>query len=104
MKFFVPAAKDDAEAERVFKAIEMFNHAPRQVRRIAALTWQHNGKSYSCEVGGEAPAYYGTGSDPVVAILDCERLFRVCTTNRGVIRGEAILVGKEGAHATYFEN
>lgn len=103
MKFFVPAAKDAEEAESVFEGIEKFNHAPRQTRRIAALAWQHNGKNYSCEVGGEAPTYYGTGSEPVVAILDCSQLFKVCTTNRGVIRGEAILVGKSGAHATYFE-
>ena len=104
MKFFVPAARDDAEAENVFEAIEKFNHAPRQVKRIAALAWQHNGEKYSCEVGAEAPTYYGTGAEPVVAILDCGQLFKVCTANRGVIRGEAILVGKSGAYPTYFES
>jgi hypothetical protein len=103
MKFFVPAARDDAEAESVLKAIEEFNHAPRQIKRIDALAWQHNGEKYSCEVGGEAPTYYGTETDPVVAILECGELFKVCTINRGVVRGEAILVGKSGAHPTYFE-
>lgn len=103
MKFFVPAAKDNEQAEQVFEAIEKFNYAPRQERRICALAWTHGGKNYSCEVGGEAPGYYGTGGEPVVAILDCDRLYKVCTTNRGVVRGEAIMVGKDGAHATYFE-
>ena len=103
MKFFVPAAKDDTEAEQVYEAIEKFNSAPRQIQRIAALAWQHNGQKYSCEVGAEAPTYYGTGSEPVVAILDCNQVFKVCTTNRGVARGEAILVGKFGAYPTFFE-
>jgi len=103
MKFFVPAAKDDAEAEVVLDAIEKFNYAPKQVRRICAIAWTHNGKNYSCEVGSEAPGYYGTGAEPVVAILDCERLYKVCTTNRGVVRGEAIMVGKEGTYVTYFD-
>ena len=103
MKFFVPAAKDHTEAEQVYEAIEKFNNAPRQLRRIAALAWQHNGQKYSCEVGAEAPTYYGTGSEPVVAILDCDQVFKVCTTSRGVVRGESILVGKSGAYPTYFD-
>ena len=103
MKVFVPQATDAAEAERVFEAIEKFNYAPRQVRRIAALAWEHNGKKYSCEVGAEAPTYYGTGAEPVVAILDCGQLYKVCTTSRGVLRGEAIFVGKAGAYPTYFD-
>lgn len=104
MKFFVPAARDAAEAESVFEAIQKFNDAPRQARRIAALAWLHNGKQYSCEVGAEAPTYYGTGAEPVVAILDCGQLFKICTSTRGVVRGEAILVGKSDAHPTYFES
>ena len=103
MKFFVPAARDNAEAESVYDAVIKFNNAPQQVNRIAVLAWEHNGMQMSCAVGDEAPTYYGTGKEPVVAILDCGHLFKVCTTNRGVVRGEAILVGKSGARPTYFD-
>jgi hypothetical protein len=104
MKFFIPAAKDAEQAEQVYESVAKFNNAPLSGRRICALAWRHNGNLMSCEVGGEAPSYYGTNEEPVVAILDCERLYKVCTTNRGVIRGEAILVGKnEESFPTYFE-
>ena len=104
MKFFVPAAKDAAQAESVYDAILKFNSAPVQTQRICALAWHHNGQQMSCEVGGEAPSYYGTGSEPVVAILDCGSLHKVCTANRGVLRGEAILAGKgSDSFPTYFE-
>lgn len=103
MRFFIPHAEDEAQAKRVYDAVVEFNHAPSQERRIAALAWEHNGMKFSCEVGGEAPSYYQTGTEPVVAILDCGQLFKVCTQNRGVLRGEAIFVGRAGASPTYFE-
>lgn len=95
MKSFIPAAKDDAQAEEVYAAICKFNNAPLDGPRIAALHWTHNGKPMSAAVGKELPAYYQTGGEPVVAILDCGQLYKVCTENRGVIRGEAVLCGKE---------
>ncbi|RYX79928.1 hypothetical protein EON83_30715 [bacterium] len=94
MKFFIPAAENSEQAESVYDAVIKFNSAPPQTQRVCALAWRHNGQLMSCEVGGEAPSYYGTGSEPVVAILDCGRLYKVCTANRGVLRGEAILIGK----------
>jgi len=103
MKFFIPAARDNAEAESVYDAIVKFNNAPQQVNRISELAWEHNGMQMSCAVGDEAPIYYGTGKESVVAILDCGQLFKVCTTNRGVVRGEAVLVGKSCARPTYFD-
>jgi hypothetical protein len=103
MKFFIPHAESAEQAERVLDAVIKFNHAPPQKQRIAALAWQHKGMKMSCEVGGEAPTYYQTSAEPVVAILDCGALYKVCTTNRGVVRGEAIFVGKSGATATYFD-
>lgn len=104
MKFFIPEAKDAQQAEEVYAAVAKFNNASIPDRRICALAWQHNGLSMSCKVGGEAPTYYGTVGEPVVAILDCGNLYKVCTTNRGVVRGEAIVAGKNsGSFPTYFE-
>jgi hypothetical protein len=104
MKFFIPAAENADQAERVYAAVAKFNGAPVSARRICALDWRHNGNRMSCEVGSEAPSYYGTGNELVVAILDCGNLYKVCTANRGVLRGEAILVGKgDESFPTYFE-
>lgn len=104
MKFFVPAAANDEEAERVFDAFVRFNHAPKQVGRICALNWNHNGQTMTCAIGAPLPPYYGTGREPVLAILDCDHLYKICTENRGGVRGEAVLAGKNGdSHATYFD-
>ena len=105
MKFFVPAAEDSTQAERVYQAIAKFNHAPVDGRRIRALRWTHKGQQMTCSVGDALPAYYGTGGEPVLAILDCGTLYKVCTENRGGVRGEAVFAGKgDDSHATYFDD
>ncbi|WP_081499538.1 hypothetical protein [Polaromonas sp. CF318] len=103
MKYFIPAAENPEQAERVYEAIAKFNSAPLSGARICALTWPHNGIMMSCEIGSQAPSYYGTGSESVVAIFDCGNLYKICTENRGVLRGEAILAGKgDETPPTYF--
>ena len=96
--FFVPHASDAAQAERVYESIRAFNllQAPQWTvtdRRIYQLDYTHNGRDYMSRVGT-----IETGmSEPVLAILEAthgaERLFYVCTPNRGVVRGGPILVG-----------
>ena len=104
MKFFVPAAADAAQAESVYEAFAKFNNAPLNQKRIWTLHWKHNGQNMSCTVGLPLPAYYGTGQEPVLAILDCGSLYKVCTENRGGVRGEAVFAGNgEGTTAVYFE-
>lgn len=104
MEFFIPAVNDTAQAERVYEAVARFNNAHISDRRIFELAWKHKGISMCCKVGGEAPAYYRTHGELVVAILDCGSLYKVCTASRGVARGEAILVGKaDESVPTYFE-
>ena len=51
------------------------------------------------------PAYFGTGDDPVVAIFDADQCYKICTAERGVLRGEPVLAGKvPGTSVTYFED
>ena len=94
MKFFVPAAVNDDEAERVWKATRDF--AQNQLawavadRRIFQLNYQHDGKPYVAEVGKPDPR---TG-ETVLVILE-SNAYLVCTAGRGVARGEPILVGRE---------
>jgi hypothetical protein len=105
VQFFIPAAEGAEQAERVYRAIAEFNGAPVSDERIAALSWRHNGEAMSCSVGEPLPSYYRTGSEPVLAILDCGNLYKVCTQNRGGLRGEAVLAGKSyDSHATYFRH
>ena len=104
VKFFVPLAESPEQAERVYSAIANFNNALVDNKRISALAWRHNGMNVSCEVGGSLPTYYDTGDEPVLAILDCGPLYKICTTNRGGVRGEAVFAGKgSDTVTTYFD-
>ena len=101
--FFVPAAKDNAEAEQVYEAFRAFVNAPEGGPRIYSLNWQHNGQHQFCEVGQPMPNYFQTGGEPVLAIFDCGNHYKICTPNRGGVRGEPILAGKDHmSNATTF--
>jgi len=104
MDFFVPEAKDDIQAEEVYISIAKFIQAPVYDERIWKLSWRHSGTDMGCEVGKPLPSYYRTGSEPVLAIFDCGNYFKVCTPNRGGLRGEPVLAGKDlYSSATYFK-
>ena len=99
MKFFVPAAKDEEEAESVYEAIAKFVNGVVAEERIWKLNWKHNGMDMEAEVGKPLHHYYQTGQEPVLAIIDCGAYYSVCTKNRGGVRGEPVLAGKD--HDTY---
>jgi hypothetical protein len=104
VKFFVPHATSPEMAESAYSGIAKFNNAPVTAERISGLSWTHNGKEMSCEVGGPLPSYYRTGDEIVLAILDCGSFFKVCTQSRGGLRGEPVLAGKDDpGQATYFD-
>jgi hypothetical protein len=95
MKFFIPAAEDAAQEQRVYSAIKEFLGkelgAVFDDRKVRSLRYVHDGKEYYAEVG----SLHALNGEPVVAILHEPRrsLYHVCTTNRGVVRGGSILVG-----------
>lgn len=95
MKFFIPAAKDAAQAEEVYEGVRKFNSeqmgatlSPRRIYRLAGV---HDGKPFTATVG----EMFERLREVVVAILlDTKRdLYFICTANRGVIRGEPYLSG-----------
>ena len=94
--FFVPAADSPEEAERVYDAVRNFvaesMGGPLDPDRIFAIRYRHDGKNYLAEVGRPDPRI----GQPVVAILKESNypLYFVCTLDRGVARGEPILVGE----------
>lgn len=96
MKFFIPAAEDKEQEDRVYSAIKEFLGtelgADFDDRRVFILRYVHDVKEYYAEVGKP----HALNGEPVVAILHepSRRLYHVCTTNRGVVRGMSILVGE----------
>jgi hypothetical protein len=103
MKFFVPAAKDDLKAEQVYSAIANSVNAPITAKRIWKLQWRHYDIEMECEVGKPLPSYYQTGKELVLAIFDCEDLYKICTLTRGGVKGEPILAAKNSqSSVTYF--
>lgn len=94
MKFFLPAADDETQAENVYDSIKKF--AEEQTgwrttpRRIFSLSYRHEGKDYHAEIG----KVHGRIGEIVIAILETNnRCFLVCSPNRCVLRGEPMLVG-----------
>lgn len=94
MEFFVPACDSAEEAEKVWEATRTFaqENLGWEVgeKRIFRITGVHDGKAIDCEVGKAEP-YEG---NTVIAILE-SNAYLVCTPNRGVLRGEPILVGRQ---------
>lgn len=106
MKFFVPETPDPTQAERAYESIRRFNTeqtgARLNARRIYSIQGIHNGQEFSATVGQP----FGRLAEPVFAILlDTRRnVYLVCTSTRGVIRGEPYLRGNnEIRHIEDFE-
>ena len=91
-KFFIPKAKDDAQAQEVWKSVKKFAEETLDWevsdRRIFSITYHKHGEDYCVEVGKPDPR----NKELVIAILESVT-YLVCTPNRGVLRGMPILVG-----------
>lgn len=100
MKFFLPHATDEAQAESVYDAVRKFltqeMGAECSPRRIRLLEYVHDGKHYRAEVG----QVHSMNKEPVIAILyePFRRLYHICTPNRGVVRGGSIMAGESSVH------
>ena len=101
--FFIPAAEDGDQAEKVYQATRQHVNGLDSSPRIRALTWHHDGQMRSAEVGSPMPAYYAPGGEPVVAIFDGGPFYLVCSFNRGVAHGGPVMAGKDQAQASYFD-
>jgi hypothetical protein len=96
MKFFIPLADNEQQAEEVYTGIKKFakeNLAWNiQDDRIYSLSYRYNGQKYFARVSEVETLTH----DFVVAILK-SNAYLICTKNRGVLRGEPILVGYQDA-------
>jgi len=92
-KFFIPKAKDDAQAQEVWKCVKKFAEETLDWdisdRRIFSIAYQKHGKDYCVEVGKPDPR----NGELVVVILE-SMTYLVCTPNRGVLRGTPLLIAE----------
>lgn len=106
MKFFIPFAEDEAQAEQVYLSTRRFvtedNESVLSRRRIYSLDFKHEGKNYHVAVG----EVFSRIHEIVIAILyhPAMDLYYVCTPSRGVVRGMPYLTGgNEVYYVGYFE-
>ncbi len=103
MKFFIPLAEDDAQAERVISATSEFTKHVIPSPRIYSIEYEHHDKRMKATVGENPDSYYQE-IGPVICILGNDNLLAVCTRDRGVARGEPILVGRQSVVSiSYFD-
>ena len=103
MTFFIPHATDDKQAEEVWESIRKFAEETTgwnvKEKRIKSLTFLDGRKSCIATVGEELEQ----AREPVFAILESVT-FLVCTPNRGVLRGNPVLIGRNDViEIFYFE-
>lgn len=93
MKFFVPATKNDAEAEKVYgilrKSMQKHRYETTD-QRIYSITFDDNGFSLNETVGKPSE----TSGETIVAIFQAGDLYLICTNNRGVLRGMPMIAGE----------
>ncbi|HEY0413288.1 MAG TPA: hypothetical protein VGD66_09105 [Allosphingosinicella sp.] len=88
MTFFIPCARDGAEAEQVFESVRTFlaeQGLPTERRRVRRLDYRIGGEDQSVEIGDLV-----IDREPAFLILRAadEAVYYVCTPNWGVLRGE----------------
>lgn len=92
MKFFIPAADTDSKRDNAYNAIVLFaqmNGWKVSPKRFYKIRSTQNGKEFT-ETFGERTIANG---ETVIAILDADPVYLVCSANRGVVLGEPMLVG-----------
>lgn len=94
-QFFVPAARSAEEALKVYEATSQFAEEQlgrkTRLKRIERICFDHDGQTWEAVVGER----FAEINELVIAIFEMDQLFIVCTPNRGVLRGEPYLVGKD---------
>ena len=98
MKFFIPQVKDPEQTEIVYAAIKKFvgEVTGREIfdRRIYSIEHMHEGKLLRLEVGEFDDQF----REMVIAILQSEDYFFVCTPLRGVTRNPPVFVDAGDVH------
>jgi len=93
MTFFVPSTKDEAEAEKVYDILRRKLAAQHRYEaspdRIYELEYEETGHRSVLTVGKSD----FTLGEVVVAIFRADDRYLVCTPNRGLLKGQPMVVG-----------
>lgn len=96
MKFFIPSAEDEVQAEEIYEAIKKFAKLTLgwdvTDRRIFSIRYRYHSSEFYDEVGKKSKI----NGEEVTAILE-SNAFLICTPTRGELRDLPILVGKSSA-------
>jgi hypothetical protein len=94
MEFTVPAASS------LDQALDVFNNTKRFMndkgfypvnKAVQHIEYTHDNKREVAEVNEFATIT----KERVIIIFECKNLFLICTRDRGVLRGDPILVGRD---------
>ena len=104
MKFTIPGATSSQQAFDIYVGVRKFiiskGYRPF-FAAISSLEYTHNGKKEVAKVNEITKI----NDEKVVLIFECEKLFLVCTSSRGVAGGEPIIIGRnEMIQITYFDD
>ncbi len=104
MKFTIPGATSSQQAFDIYVGVRKFiiskGYRPF-FAAVSSLEYTHNGKKEIAEVNEITKI----NDEKVVLIFECEKLFLICTSSRGVAGGEPIIIGRnEMIQITYFED
>ena len=105
MKFFVPGAKSNKDSEKLYRNISKLNSIDVSNKRIFKLRFKQNNHEMIAEVGKQIEGKFYAGESLVWAILKDERLYFICTPDRGVFNKNPILVGinEPDVYVEYFD-
>ena|ERR1700722_8194079 len=104
MKFIIPGATSSRQAFDIYVGVRKFiiskGYHPFSAA-VSSLEYAHNGKKEVAKVNEITKI----NDEKVVLIFECEKLFLICTSSRGVSGGEPIIIGRNAIiQITYFED
>ena len=105
MKFFIPYAKNDEDAEEVYSGIIKNNNAIQTDNRIFKLSFYDNNKRIFAEVGKPIVGNNKTGDQIVIAIVEKFGFYCICFPTMGVFGGVPVYVDSKPDNAVveYFD-
>lgn len=106
MKFFIPFAETESQAEKILEATAQFigNPTPEKHQMIYSVSYEHNSVPMTATVGKDIDTFYKEHPATVIAIFPPVHEgapIKICLANRGVARGEPIYVNGSNRFTTF---
>jgi len=95
MRFFVPSTNDVSHGEAVYQRLReklAGSSGPLRERRICSMRFEEHGRALTLAVGD---SFHRLGGQPVLAIVEGDNCYLICTAHHGVDSGEPYRVPQE---------